>query len=151
MKTKSILFALIVIMLAGSACTTYDRCVRKYGQSVSDTTIVTVEYVITRDSVITHIHIDSIEYLIPGQVYEASSERAKIQYWKDQYSNLLMLKAECDSLIIRDTLIVEATRMELQPPPATPEKKFYMTAGGQIATVLFMLCLLILLIKIRKK
>jgi hypothetical protein len=82
---------------------------RKFGQTVTDTAVVTVEYIIPRDSVITHVHIDSIPYLIPGEVHEQKSERATIKYWKDKYSNALMMQAECDTVYIRDTLKVPIT------------------------------------------
>ncbi len=122
MKLK-LLFALIVIMLAGSACTSYDRCMRKFGHTVIDTAIVTVEHIIPKDSVITHIHIDSIQYMIPGEVYEQKSERATIKYWKDKYSNLLMMQAECDTIILRDTIRVPYATQIFTPPDKKDKNK----------------------------
>ncbi len=136
MKSK-LLFALIVIMLAGSACTSYDRCMRKFGQTVTDTAVVTVEYIIPRDSVVTHIHIDSIQYLIPGEVQEQKSDRATIRYWKDKYSNLLMMQADCDSVVIRDTLYLEIVKHEFYPPlPKQKKPSFALIAGLSIAAII---------------
>lgn len=143
--------ALIVIMLAGSACTSYDRCMRKFGQTSVDTVEVYIEHIIPKDSVITRVHIDSIQYLIHGQIYEAESGRATIQYWKDQYSNLLHMKAECDSVVIRDTLYLEVIKHEFKPEPVKKEKGYFFSPGGQIATALFSATLLILSLVIYKR
>ena len=144
---KKTLFAVIVIMLlAGSACTSYERCMHKYGQTVTDTVNVFVEHIIPKDSVITHIHIDSIQYMIPGQVYEAESGRATIKYWKDKYSNLLMMQADCDSVVIRDTIRIPVTTTVFEPAPVK-ESKFKIFAKS-VVDIIFWICIMLILISI---
>jgi hypothetical protein len=57
------------------------------------------------------------------------------------------MKAECDSVVIRDTLYLEVIKHEFKPEPAKKE----ITTGGQIATALFFASLLMLSLVIYKR
>jgi hypothetical protein len=142
---------LIIISLFLMSCTTYEKCISKYG-GLQDTIIVERKHVIQKDSIITIIEIDSIPYLTPGDTVEIESQnsRAKIKYWRDMYKNVLLFQAECDSIVIRDTLRI-ATKPIFMPKPLTRIKKAWdgYTKASAIALPI-VLFTIILLIKLRK-
>lgn len=107
-KYIAILVLLITLL---PSCITYDKCVSKYG-STGDTTYIPYQVIIPKDSIITHIQIDSIPYLVHGDTHyiETPESRAKIKYWYNMYLKSIAIQAECDSIIIRDTI----------PCPPTP-------------------------------
>lgn len=108
---------LVVVLVLGS-CVSYDRCVRKYGRMQADSILVPFDVVIPGDSVLTVLQIDSIPFFVPGDtVYVESPEsRARIRYWRDKYDNSIGIQADCDSVVVRDTIRVPYPVI-LDPPP----------------------------------
>lgn len=113
---KHIVYILAVIL--ATSCVSYDRCVEKYGRIPADTIQVPHEVIVPRDSIVTRIIIDSIPFILPGDtVFVRDTEsRAQIRYWRDRYNNALNVQADCDSIVIRDTIPVPHPVI-LEPPP----------------------------------
>lgn len=110
MKKYIAIIGLLLITVLPS-CVTYDKCVAKFG-STGDTTYIPYTVVIPKDSIITQIQIDSIPYMVHGDTHfvESPETRAKIKYWYNKYLQAISIQAECDSIIIHDTI----------PCPPTP-------------------------------
>lgn len=112
------LIAIAFVLVFASSCVSYNRCVRKYGRVQADTIMAPYQMDVPADSVRTLLQIDSIPFMVPGDtVYVESPEnRARIRYWRDLYNNAIAIQADCDEVIIRDTLRVPFPVI-LDPPP----------------------------------
>lgn len=133
--------------LLGS-CISYDRCVSRFGRTPGDTVYVPYFKQVPPDSIATVLLIDSIPYMVPGDtVYvEDPKSRARIRYWRDKYENAINIRADCDSIIIRDTIPVPFPVI-LDPPPPSPLKKAWITYQQTAALALPLLLLTLFLVK----
>lgn len=143
--------------LLGQGCVSYERCVKKYGVVRHDSLIITkeipiiIKVPIPSDSMQTSINIDSIQFLIEGQVYQKFDSTSKIQiwYWKDKF-NKLQIKA----LQPPDTVIIYKTIEVKVPCPPIIELKEHLTWYQSLflwyknfSAVAFFIGLLIILFK----
>lgn len=133
------------------SCITYDKCVDKYGIT-GDTTYVPYTVVIPKDSIITIINIDSVPYLIPGEVHyiDNPQSRVTIKYWKDKYLNAINVQAICDSIVIHDTIPCPPTPVLIE---TVSEFKQAWYLWGKIAAILLpmmVIFVIYLIIKFKK-
>jgi len=92
MKNK-ILF--LILVLAATSCVTYEKCARKFGNTVSDTIRVTipVSVLVPRDSVITSFKTDTT-YLYK----EVQQGRAKVIF--ERTHTITTVQAQCDTITV---------------------------------------------------
>lgn len=110
-------FGLAALLNVG--CTSYERCVRKYGRTQPDQRIP-VEFKVEQQHQFTSLPLAQIPLLMPGEVHVVESEdsRASIRYWRDKYNEALNIEAQCDTITIRDTLRIPAPVILDPPPPS---------------------------------
>ena len=132
-----------------ASCISYERCVSRYGRQPGDSIAVPIALTAPRDSIRTIIQIDSIPYMVPGEVItvENPQSRAKIRYWKDQYENAINFQAECDTIVLRDTIFVRPPPV-LDPPP--PRRKWYNRIWDKYMKLLLTSIAIIFIIKLLK-
>jgi len=141
---------LIAILFQG--CISYERCVDKFCKTPTEVVEIPYQVFVPRDSIVTNVRIDSILYLMRGDTVriEDPTSRAKISYWKGMYENTLMLRADCDSVTVTDTLRVPYP-VVLEPEPPRGLKKVSDIYNKIAAWALpFLFLLTIALIKLRK-
>lgn len=141
---KKALFVLFVLLMSISACSSYENCMRKHGQIAVDTNIVYFHKTIPKDSIVIKTHIDSIK---PDSVYSYSSDRATIKYWKDKYNNMLYMQADCDSIVITDTLEIIQIRNNFVSKETKP---YWQSTKAFLLMSLILIAIIIVLIKIKK-
>lgn len=142
---KKYIAIIVLFILVIPACVTYDKCVGKFGVT-GDTTYIPYKVIIPKDSIITFIKIDSIPFLIPGDTHyiENPQTRAKIKYWKDMYVNAINIQAECDSIILRDTIICPSTVLAKTTETSALKKIWYKWATFSGLMIPFSLLVIIL-------
>ncbi len=152
MKTAFIISFILVMII--SSCTTYERCIQKYGDTVIDT--VDVEYSVTvpRDSIVTRIMLDTIPFMVPGDtvVIEDPESRAKISYWKSAYEDALEIRADCDSVTITDTVRVEVSQKVFKPPPLSRREQLWRgwaNAAGVALPLIILIIVAIIILKLK--
>lgn len=144
MKTVFIISFFFILII--SSCTTYERCIEKYGDTVVDTVAVPYSVTVPRDSIVTRIMLDTIPFLIPGDtvVTRDPESRAKISYWKSAYEDALQIRADCDTITITDTVMVEVDNIVFKPPPLSKRQQMWRSWANIAGVALPIIILLII-------
>lgn len=131
-----IILICLITMWFTSSCTSYQKCLAKYGTTVNDTTFhtfydtarVTVDVVVLQDEVSGAINANTLDQ--DSLVFVSEEGRAKATFWKDQY-NAIQFKAEClPDTIVKEVQVpyevkvpVTVTTTKFIEPPRKPEKQ----------------------------
>jgi hypothetical protein len=126
MRALSLLFIILLI----TSCTSYKRCVNKFGDNPKDTVYypVWIEIPVAIESPADSENVTAdFDTLKPGVIYtnDEDSSGIIVQYWKDMYSQLLKINAKKSKEILRDTVRLKET---IPCPPAqvlTKKESFF--------------------------
>ena len=155
----ALIFAILVaaLMMMGTGCITYNKCLEKFGETETDTITITETYMVPyqvdvpvpSDSAQASINIDSIAAFTEGLIHTIESERARLTWWRDRY-NRLKLRADCEPDTIRATDTVEVpvevpvevnTNTFTEPPK--PQRSFVERVALGIGTFFLLLVAII--------
>ena len=146
---KKVFFLSVLFLL--SSCVSYERCVQKYGRQPSDSIMVPYAVEIPGDSISVVLQFDTIPFLLPGDtvIIRDTASRASIRYWRNKYEDSIGIQADCDSIVIMDTIFIKPPPVLDPPPPSKLRKawKGYSAAAGIAIPILVLTILLFIKLK----
>lgn len=154
-----ILFCLITLWFT-SSCTSYQKCLAKYGTTENDTTFHTfydttkvfVDVPLPKDDVTGSIDVFALDQ--DSLVYESVEGRARATFWKDQFDSILF-RAEClPDTIVREVQVpyevkvpikVTTTKFIKPPEPKAKQNSFIERIAMWIGTGVLIILLILAL------
>ncbi|SDK34807.1 hypothetical protein SAMN05421823_102520 [Catalinimonas alkaloidigena] len=135
----------LLVLLLLSGCATYQRCQRKFAETVVDTVQIAVPIAVAvpKDSVVTRFHTDTTHLRI-----EEHQGRARVVIHR--YYDTTYVYAYCDTLTVRDTIPVTLPHATTVFHPATKAIAWYWWVGlGVLLTFLIRLTVFVLKLSLR--